>query len=114
MSSSNEVNFYDLPTLPQEDEQFTDLLGVDGVRIERIVSSGQSSPPGFWYDQDQHEWFMVVQGKAVITVQTETGEVTRTLRAGDHSFIPAHQKHRVAATCKEPPTLWLAVFIDPR
>ena len=36
---------------PRQAEEQVDRL-IDGatVRIERIVSTGQASPPGFWYD----------------------------------------------------------------
>jgi cupin 2 domain-containing protein len=43
--------FADLPA-DMAQEQFSALLRAACVRIERIVSHGQASPPGFWYDQD--------------------------------------------------------------
>ena len=118
-SPKNIPNFYDLPPLPLADEHFTDLLNTDDVRIERIVSTGQSSPSDFWYDQPQHEWVMVVQGNATITTQNTDNQgnithTTHTLTAGDSLYIPAHQKHRVETTQQTPPTLWLAIFITPK
>lgn len=46
--------FADIPR-SSLDERITSLLTTPTVRIERIVSHGQASPPGFWYDQSQHE-----------------------------------------------------------
>jgi cupin 2 domain-containing protein len=44
--------FRDLPVdVPTEVIQT--LIEQPGVRIERIVSTGQASPPGFWYDQSE-------------------------------------------------------------
>ena len=83
------------------------LLQRPGIRVERILSTGQASPPGFWYDQAEDEWVAVLQGEGVL--QWEDGQLTE-LRAGDWLFIPAHQKHRVERTSVEPPCIWLALF----
>lgn len=88
-------------------EQVTALLEHGSVRIERIVSQGQSSPPGFWYDQDEHEWVLLVRGAA--RLEYEDGE-TLSLNAGDWLEIPAHRRHRVAWTDPNRMTVWLAVF----
>jgi cupin 2 domain-containing protein len=97
--------FNDLPSkLPEE--LFTTLLAADNVRIERIVSHGHVSPAGFWYDQDQHEWLVVLQGVARLSIEGEAKELT----SGDYINIPAHQKHRVEWTTPDEPTVWLAVF----
>ncbi|MDP1932867.1 MAG: cupin domain-containing protein [Gammaproteobacteria bacterium] len=77
-----------------------------GVLIERIVSQGQYSADGFWYEQPHAEWVMVVQGEAVI--EWEEGSITR-LAAGDWVNIPAFRKHRVKWTDPEQETVWLAV-----
>lgn len=79
----------------------------DGIRIERIVSAGQTSPPGFWYDQDEDEWVAVIQGEAELA--WDDGR-RRTMRAGDWVMIPAHARHRVERTSADPPCVWLAVF----
>jgi len=108
MATSPSTNLFTaLPrTLPQE---LVDLL-VDHpqVRIERIVSTGQSTPAGFWYDQHEHEWVVVLQGEAEL--QWDDEPQTTRLRPGDHVLIPAHRKHRVRWTTPEQPTVWLAVF----
>ena len=95
--------FVDLPRhLP--DELFTTLLDAANVRIERIVSHGHSSPDGFWYDQDQHEWVMVLKGAARLRFEDDTIE----MKPGDFIDIRVHKKNRVEWTTPDEPTLWLA------
>ncbi|EKO3392942.1 cupin domain-containing protein [Vibrio fluvialis] len=96
-------------TIPAEllNEQFTDLLRHHHVRIERILSKGHTSPESGWYDQDEHEWVLVLQGCG--TVEFDNGEST-TLNVGDYLNIPAHTRHKVRYTSPEQVTLWLAVF----
>ena len=97
--------FSNLPSnLP--DELFTTLLEATNLRIERIVSHGHSSPDGFWYDQKEHEWVLVLQGAARLLIEGESKE----LNSGDYINIPAHHKHRVEWTTPDEPTVWLAVF----
>lgn len=93
-----------------EQETFEDLLSRPDVRIERIVSTGQASPPGFWYSQPQGEWVMVVQGAAGLQIEHEEQE--RVLRAGDFINLPAQLRHRVNWTSRDEPTIWLAVHYD--
>lgn len=89
-------------------EQFSELLTRPGLRIERIVSTGQCSPPDFWYDQDDGEWVMLLQGEAKLRFADEAA--ARHLRAGDHLDIAAHRRHRVDWTAADQETVWLAVF----
>jgi len=96
----------DLPDARQT-EQFTQLLQRPGLRIERIVSRGQCSPPDDWYDQNEHEWVLLLQGAAELMLAD--GSVIR-LTAGDHVYLPAHEKHRVHWTDPQQDTVWLAVF----
>ncbi len=97
--------FTNIPThLP--DELFTTLLESSSVRIERIVSHGHTSPAGFWYDQDQHEWVIVLKGAA--RLRFEEGSVE--MKTGDFLNILTHKKHRVEWTSPEEPTIWLAVY----
>src|SRR5262245_10857448 len=91
--------------LPQE--QIDALLATPHARIERIVSRGHSSPPGFWYEQDKPEWVIVVAGSAAVLFEGEA--VPRTLRRGDYLHIPARARHRVEWTDKDEPTIWIAV-----
>jgi len=96
--------FADFPShLP--DELVTSLLEATNIRIERVVSNGHASPPGFWYDQEQHEWVVVMKGAARLTFEDETVE----MKPGDFVNIPAHKKHRVELTTPDEPTIWLAL-----
>jgi cupin 2 domain-containing protein len=84
------------------------LASGPGVRIERIVSRGQASPEGFWYDQDEHEWVVVLSGRAGLRFEGDDDDVV--LGPGDHVDIPAHRRHRVQWTSPDESTVWLAVF----
>ena len=101
----------DVPTALAE-EQLRVLLEAPGVRIERIVSTGQASPPGFWYDQDQAEFVLVVAGRAGLLIEGEA--VARALGPGSYVHLPAHCRHRVEWTDVATPTVWLAVHFDDR
>ena len=87
------------------------LFAGPGLRIERIVSSGQKSPPGFWYDQDETEWVLLLAGTAALVFADETKP--RRLVPGDCLVIAPHRRHRVAWTDPAQPTIWLAVFHRP-
>jgi cupin 2 domain-containing protein len=97
--------FDNIPTNTPE-ELFVSLLKTSNIRIEKIVSYGKSSPDGFWYDQEEHEWIILLKGAARLTVDDRTIE----LRQGDYLNIPSHTKHRVEWTTPDEPTVWLAVF----
>ncbi|HET7160121.1 MAG TPA: cupin, partial [Burkholderiales bacterium] len=88
-------------------EQFVELLSRPGLRIERIVSTGQSSPPGFWYDEPTGEWLLVLSGAATLTFENEPAP--RLLKMGDTLDIAPHRRHRVEATHPTLATIWLAV-----
>lgn len=101
--------FSDIPDiLPAE--LFTVLAEGEGVKIERIVSDGHASPTGFWYDQKQHEWVLLLAGSAVLSLEKDHTVERIELAPGDHLFIPAHQRHRVESTASGEKTIWLAVF----
>ena len=96
--------FEDLPQhLPKELVQT--LIQAADVRIERILSHGHASPEGFWYDQGQHEWVIVLKGAA--RLRFEDGVIE--MKPGDFVNIPAFQKHRVDWTTPDEPTVWLGV-----
>jgi cupin 2 domain-containing protein len=97
-----------LANLPElsKSEQSLSVFKNPLIEIQRIVSESYSSPPGFWYDQDDDEWVIVLRGEA--TLEFERGKRVR-LAEGDHVTIPRHVKHRVEATDAE--TIWLAVHI---
>lgn len=95
-------------SLPEE--LLTVLVENRGVKIERIVSDSHASPEGFWYDQEQNEWVLLVSGSAVLAIENDSGIERVNLRPGDHLLIPAHQRHRVESTSPNEKTIWLAVF----
>ena len=90
-------------------EQVNGLLTLPGLRIERIVSSGQMSPPDFWYDQPQAEWVLVIEGHARLRFADETSD--RQLVRGDYLYIAPHRRHCVEATDNTSPTIWLALHM---
>jgi cupin 2 domain-containing protein len=98
-----------LSDLPQRQaaEDVATLFTAAGVRVERIVSTGQASPPGFWYDQQEAEWVLVLAGAAALEFAGE--QTQRRLEPGDYLHIPAHVRHRVAWTDPARPTVWLAI-----
>jgi len=110
MEHSNGINsgsiFSGLPANATA-ERFDELVKCDTLKIERIVSKGQQSPPSGWYDQADHEWVMIVQGEAELLFDDQTW---LRLHAGDYVTIPAHKKHKVSWTDPNQETVWLAVF----
>ena len=84
------------------------IIAAPGLRIERVVSHGQASPPGFWYDQAEAEWVVLLAGAARLHFADETE--ARLLVPGDQVHIAPHRRHRVEWTDPATPTVWLAVF----
>ena len=100
--------FMDIPReMPAE--ICTAIVNADDVRIERIVSRGQASPQGFWYDQEPNEWVLLVKGSALLRF-ADGREIALT--PGDHLLIPRHVRHRVEHTDPEGETVWLAVHFS--
>ncbi len=97
--------FANIPTdFPKE---LTEVLAQSAnLRIERIISKNHASPAGFWYDQDEHEFVIVLRGAARLQFEDKLIE----MQPGDWIDIPAHTKHRVDWTAKDQETVWLAVF----
>jgi cupin 2 domain-containing protein len=102
--------FADLPS-DRAKEHIDRIAGSQDVRIERIVSYGQASPEGFWYDQDWSEWVIVLSGSAGLEFEGEAQP--RELNPGDYVDIPAHCRHRVAWTASDTATIWMAVHYRP-
>jgi cupin 2 domain-containing protein len=88
-------------------EELTQLLRAPAMRIERIVSRGHTSPAGFWYDQDQAEWVLLLEGAAILVFEHEAEPMR--LGPGDYVNIAAHVRHRVEWSDPDRPTIWLAV-----
>jgi cupin 2 domain-containing protein len=89
-------------------ELVEEIACAEGVRIERIISTGHASPPGFWYEQDSDEWVLLLKGAARLLFEDDATPVS--LAPGDHLLIPARRRHRVEWTHPDQPTIWLAVW----
>jgi len=92
-------------------EVFDALVATPGLRIERIVSTGQATPSGQWLDQEAEEWVVLLTGGAGLRFEGEADP--RVMRPGDWLHILAHARHRVEWTDGREPTLWLAVHYSP-
>lgn len=103
--------FADLPASPEATERMETLLARPGLRIERVVSTGQASPPGFWYEQADAEWVLLVSGEALLRFEDETE--ARRLRPGDWLSIEPRRRHRVEWTLAGTTSVWLAVHYAP-
>ncbi len=102
------MNLFAPPPDPRAAESVDTLLNQPDIRIERIVSLGHASPSGFWYDQDEGEWVLLLAGAARLRFEDETE--ARLLAPGDCLGIAPHRRHRVDWTDPATPTVWLAVF----
>jgi cupin 2 domain-containing protein len=100
------ANIFDGVPDKSADEIVTELLTHSGARIERIVSTGQATPPDAPYDQDHDEWVLLLAGATGLWIE---GEDDITLRPGDCLTIRAHRRHRVTWTAADQPTIWLAI-----
>jgi cupin 2 domain-containing protein len=92
------------PSLP--DEALATLARGGRFRLERILSTGQATPDGQWYDQEMAEWVVLLRGSATLRFEHEAAV---ELRPGDWLLIPAHRRHRVERTDAEETTVWLAL-----
>lgn len=101
------MNIFSKPSKIQNNEGLDILYYSRNTRIERIVSIGHVSPEGFWYNQSEDEFIILVQGSAKLKFEDEE-EIT--LNAGDSLLIPASTKHRVTYTSSEPQCIWICVF----
>ncbi len=105
------MNLFDGLPPPGGEEMFTELLRRPGIRIERIVSTGQTTQADQPYDQPHDEWVLLLSGAARLWLE---GEGERALARGDHLLIPAHVRHRVTWTPEDEATVWLAVHFEER
>lgn len=95
-------------TISQETEYAESCIKREHLSLERIISKGHVTPPGYWYDQDQDEWVVLLKGRA--SIEFENGEIIH-LTEGDYLMLQAGLKHRVAYTSKTPPCIWLALHM---
>ncbi|HEX6985977.1 MAG TPA: cupin domain-containing protein [Planctomycetaceae bacterium] len=104
-------NLFSPPAATSGGEAFESLLAGGTFRLERIVSTGQATPPGEWYDQEADEWVVLLSGSA--TLRLAEPEETFDLAPGDWVLLPAHRRHRVERTAADVPTVWLAIHFRP-
>lgn len=100
------ANIFELPSSFPSEELFEALVSTEELLIERIISTGQSTPEGEWYNQSRDEWVILLQGTARLSYEDGT---SISLKKGDYLLIKAHQRHRVDYTSSQPPCVWLAV-----
>jgi cupin 2 domain-containing protein len=89
-----------------DEESFLTLFENSSVKIEKIASHSHSSPAGFWYDEAEEEWVIVLRGAAAL--EFAGGEIVE-MTEGDYLLIPRHVRHRLARTSEN--TLWLALHV---
>lgn len=99
-------NIFENIIINKNKEQFFDLIGNNNIKIEKIVSNGQSSPINFWYEQEKNEFVLILKGNAILEFEEKCIE----LNEGDYIDIKAFTKHRVKYTNKDESTIWLAIF----
>lgn len=102
------LNLLDGLPAKSPDEIVTELLATAGVKIERIVSTGQSTPPDAPYCQPHDEWVLLLAGSAGLRIEPD-GDYD--LRPGDCVLVPANRRHWVTRTAPDAPTVWLAIHL---
>ena len=105
-------NLFTQITQASDSEVFETLLLTDDLKLERIVSTGQATPPGQWFDQDRDEWVVLLSGSAGLLFEGERD--IRVLLPGDYLLVPAHTRHRVEWTETGTETVWLALHYTTR
>ena len=103
--------FENIPSKAKE-EIFEEILKKGNIKIERIISTGQSTPYGEWYDQDWDEWVILLSGSAELLFEDNNERIT--LIHGDYVHIPPHCRHRVEWTDEKQPTVWLTVHFSQK
>jgi cupin 2 domain-containing protein len=101
------ANLFTTGTQPRRDEICETLLETARFRLERIISTGQATRAGQWYDQERGEWVALLSGRAGLLFEGE--QEPRAMKPGDHLLIPARCRHRVEWTDPDQETIWLAL-----
>ena len=99
-------NIFEQIIVDKNEERFFEIFKNEKIKIEKIVSNGQISPENFWYEQEQNEFVLVLEGYAILEFENREVE----LKKGDCLNIKAMEKHRVKFTSLDEPTVWFAVF----
>ena len=98
-------NVFHIPGDISSHEIFTDLLVDQNIRVEQIVSFGQTTPVDDPYIQQHDEWVVILQGHATLMIDKEEHKLSK----GDSVLIPQGVIHRVIYT--DNPTIWLAIHL---
>ncbi|MCM8535246.1 MAG: cupin domain-containing protein [Lentisphaeraceae bacterium] len=101
------MNIFDVSSLPLKEEFLETILNEKNFRLERIVSKGHVTPDDYWYDQEDNEWVVLLDGEATIEYKDGSRKV---LKKGDSLLIPKHEEHKVVETSSSQETIWLALF----
>ena len=99
-------NIFEKIIVDKTEEFFFEIFKNETIKIEKIVSNGQTSPENFWYEQEKSEFILLLEGFAILEFEDREVE----LKKGDCINIKAKQKHRVKFTSLNEPTIWFAVF----
>ncbi|HNQ62953.1 MAG TPA: cupin domain-containing protein [Syntrophorhabdaceae bacterium] len=105
--NENIRNIFECLHKTDDDEYFETMLEANNFKLERIISNGQITPCGQWYDQERDEWVVLLTGAAVIMFEDEAEPII--MKPGDYINIPAHKRHRVEWTDQSQKTVWLAL-----
>ncbi len=81
-----------------------------GWRLELIVSCAACSQENFWYEQEEHEWILILRGSARLRFKKDNHIVD--LNVGDQLHLLPYSSHRVEHTDSGSGTIWLALFWD--
>lgn len=103
-------HFYGVDSTGLPREMTETLLERPGLRLERIISTGQATPEGEWYDQERPEWVILLQGRASLRIESQSELIE--LFPGDYIDIPAHCRHRVEWTDPDEASVWLAIHYE--
>ena len=102
----NKYNIFEEIIIDKNEEKFFEIFKNETIIVEKIVSNGQKSPDNFWYEQEQREFILLIEGFAILEFENKEVE----LKKGDCLNIEAMEKHRVKFTSLDESTIWLAVF----
>ncbi len=102
----NKYNIFEEIIIDKNEEKFFEIFRNETIKVEKIVSNGQKSPDNFWYEQEENEFILLLEGFAILEFEDRIVE----LKKGDCLNIKAMEKHRVKFTSLDEPTIWFAVF----
>jgi cupin 2 domain-containing protein len=106
-AAGNKGTIFSSVPLSLSQEVMEVILETESFRLERIISTGQATPAGKWYDQETHEWVLLLTGEAGLLFENDPQVII--MKPGDYLHITAHRRHRVEWTAPSQPTIWLAL-----